>query len=202
MLEVSDSAIDLDFTHSAAFAAVAALEPEPPPPQPPQPAQAMQSAVEVGASAFSSTGYHVAITRREATRRIPFGKRTVLVIDADANLRMVLGHYLGKQGYVTRLAANRQQILAALQTPPLPDLILLDVEMPDADGFELLEKFQQSKVVGDIPVVMVTARCSRTDITRALTLGAAGYITKPAKLTLIGETLRALLGDLNCELAA
>ena len=183
MLELTDTELDLDFTRSTSSSAV----------MPPR-TWAAQSEVEIGANALGTAGYHVTVTQRESKRRPTFGQRTILIIDDDESVRMVLAHYLGEDGYATRSAGNRQQILVALQTPPLPDLILLDVEMPDADGFDLLEKFHQSKVVGEIPVVMLTARCNRKDIMKGLTLGAAGYITKPAKLTVINEALRALLG--------
>ena len=183
MADPSGNTLDLDFTRSMPSHAV-----------PPLQAHALQSEVEIGANALGTAGYHVTITQREAGQRRNGGRQTILIIDDDESVRMVLEHHLAEDGYATRSAGNRQQILLALQTPPLPDLILLDVEMPDADGFALLEKFRQSKVVGAIPVVMLTARCNRKDIARALTLGAAGYITKPAKLTAINNALRALLG--------
>jgi CheY-like chemotaxis protein len=183
MLEHTDNELDLDFTQNIPACAVSPLQ-----------AWAVQSEVEVGANALGTAGYHVTIMQRESKPRPSFGRRTILIIDDDESVRLVLEHYLGEDGYATRSAGNRRQILLALQTPPLPDLILLDVEMPDADGFDLLEKFHQSKVIGDIPVVMLTARCNRKDIMKGLTLGAAGYITKPVKLTVINEALRALLG--------
>jgi CheY-like chemotaxis protein len=184
MLELTtDSTFDLDFTRHIACETPAQ-----------QQARALEAEVEIGMNALGATGYHVTITQRESKRRTDAGQRTILIIDDDDSVRMVLAHCLGEAGYATRMAGDRRQILAALQTPPLPDLILLDVEMPDADGFDFLEKFRQSKVVGNIPVVMLTARCNRQDIMRGLTLGAAGYITKPAKLTVINEAVRTLLG--------
>jgi CheY-like chemotaxis protein len=184
MPDLPDTMLDLDFTSNA----------QPPRAALPFEVNALREEVEIGTNALGTDGYHVFIAQREPAPRKPAGKRTILVIDDDESVRLVLQHYLGEDGYATRLAGNREQILRALQTPPLPDLILLDVEMPDADGFSLLEKFRQSKVVGDIPVIMLTARCNRKDIMRGLTLGAAGYITKPAKLTVISNALRTLLG--------
>ena len=184
MAEVTDSVIDLDFTRRLPPAA--ALPPQ---------LQSLQSAGEIGATALGTVGYHVTITQRESQQRRPGSQRTVLIIDDEESVRMVLEQHLREDGYATRSAGNRPQILQALQTPPLPDLILLDVEMHDADGFDLLDKFHQSKVIGNIPVVMLTARCNRKDIMKGLTLGAAGYITKPAKLTAISAALRALLGS-------
>ena len=186
MANVTDSVTDLDFTRRKPRLPTRAASP--------MEWQALQAAVVIGSNALDTAGYHVTITQREPKPRRPDSRRTILIIDDDESVRMVLEHYLGEDGYATRSAGNRPQILLALQTPPLPDLILLDVEMPDADGFDLLEKFHQSKVVGNIPVVMLTARCNRKDIMKGLTLGAAGYITKPAKLTAINDALRALLG--------
>ena len=183
MLDLTEGEFDLDFTRGTSGDTAVQHQ-----------ARALQAEVEIGMHTLGSTGYHVTITRRAAQRRMDDGPRTILIIDDDESVRMVLGHCLGEAGYATRLAGNRGQMLMALQTPPLPDLILLDVEMPDADGFDVLEKLRQSKVVSNIPVVMLTARCNRNDIMRGLTVGAAGYITKPAKLSVINEALRVLLG--------
>ena len=183
MDDLSSHEADLDFTRHAP-AEVAA----------PRKWPASAAEVEIGGGAADADGYHVTITRREPKPRAPAGRRIVLIIEDDENVRMALEHYLGADGYATRTAGTRREIQAALQTAPLPDLIFLDVDMPDADGFDLLEKFTNSKVVGNVPVVMLTARCSRKDITRGLSLGAAGYITKPAKMTVISDALRALVG--------
>ena len=75
----------------------------------------------------------------------------------------------------------------------MPDLILCDVEMPDTNGFDLLSKFRQSKVLGKVPVVMITGRSEKENILRGLSLGAAGYITKPAKLGVVESAVRKLI---------
>lgn len=62
-----------------------------------------------------------------------------------------------------------------------PDVVLLDIMMPDIDGFEVLRKLKLDPEVGHIPVIFVSARTGREHVERGLSLGAQGYITKPFK---------------------
>ena len=75
------------------------------------------------------------------------------------------------------------------------DLIILDVVMPDANGFDILNRIRQHSVLKDLPVMMLTSLGSLDDILKGLKLGANGYLTKPAKSKSLLDAIRKVLGD-------
>lgn len=178
----ADDPLDLDFTNFAPLPSVTA-------------AQTKQFAadVEIGTSQLASSGFFVTLPGRSASQPVTSRKPLILIIDDDESVRNVLEVYLAEDGYETRSAGNRAEITRELMRMPLPDLILCDVEMPDANGFDLLSKFHQSKVLGKVPVVMLTGRSEKKDVLRGLSLGAAGYIAKPAKLGVVESAVRKLI---------
>lgn len=155
--------------------------------------QRLTATVEVGTSELKTTGFFITIESRNVNPPVTSRKPLILIIDDDSTVREVLAIYLEVDGYETRSAGNRDEIMRELKRPPLPDLILCDVEMPDINGFDLLNKFRQSNALKHIPVVMLTGRSERKDITLGLSLGAVGYITKPAKLGVVEGAVRKLL---------
>ena len=118
---------------------------------------------------------------------------SILVVEDEPSQAVVLKRLMEREGHTARLAGNRAQILEALNQLPLPELILLDVELPDTNGFHVLEKVRAHKVLQGIPVVMVTGRAAQEDVAKGVMLGANGYVTKPYRLpVLIGAVNRAL----------
>ncbi|MSQ73301.1 MAG: response regulator [Betaproteobacteria bacterium] len=149
-----------------------------------------------GVSALESAGYYVAITRRGGgARQIgQSDKHTVLVVDDDAATIQLLQHYLQRDGFLLRTASSREEIVAALRLYPIPDVALLDVRMPDADGFEILAKIRAHPVLKVMPVVMMTALATRESVLKGLQLGADGYVTKPVKAAVMLQVVRTVLG--------
>ena len=98
------------------------------------------------------------------------------------------------EGYDVRVASGRDEIVAALRGPSLPDVILLDVNLPGTDGFSILARMRQHPALRALPVIMLTAQASRGDVLRALSGGANGYITKPFEHEALMKSLRAVLG--------
>ncbi|RMF41348.1 MAG: DNA-binding response regulator [Anaerolineae bacterium] len=115
---------------------------------------------------------------------------TLLLIDDDSNLVALLGTYLENQGYQVRSASNGREGLRALFRQP-PDLVILDVTMPEKDGWETLERIRE---VSDIPVIMLTARGEESDILRGFSLGADDYVTKPFSFAQLAARVGAVLG--------
>jgi DNA-binding response OmpR family regulator len=74
-----------------------------------------------------------------------------------------------------------------------PDLLLLDVMLPDGDGFEVLSKMRRHQTLGSLPIVMLTARTEPGDIGHGLALGADGYITKPYTKNILAEVINRVL---------
>jgi DNA-binding response OmpR family regulator len=102
----------------------------------------------------------------------------VLVIDDDADLVRFVRMSLEREGYeVTSALDGAAGLRLAVERPP--DLILLDVLMPDLDGLELLGRLRVSPATTSVPVVLLTARTQARDRVRGLELGADDYITKP-----------------------
>ncbi len=104
--------------------------------------------------------------------------RTVLIVDDTPQNLTVLGELL-QPLYRVRAANSGERALRAAGTAPRPDLILLDVMMPDLDGHEVLRRLRASPATRDIPVIFVTAVNGSENEERGLALGAVDYITKP-----------------------
>lgn len=154
------------------------------------------SAIAHGVSTLQQDGYVVRIARRPPGKReLARDKTFALMVvedeqDLAENMRTVLTH----AGFAVRIASNRQQIVLAFRQPPRPDLVLLDVMLPDADGFDVLAKMRQNPVLGGIPVIMVTGAATREAVLKGLLVGANGYITKPFQIEVLVKAVRAVLG--------
>jgi two-component system KDP operon response regulator KdpE len=113
----------------------------------------------------------------------------ILMIDDDQNLTTLLCGYLNGQGYGTRCAANGRAGLRELFEHK-PDLVILDVTMPQMDGWETLKRIRE---MSDIPVIMLTARDDESDILRGFSQGADDYVTKPFSFAQLGARIKAIL---------
>ena len=115
------------------------------------------------------------------------GRLKILAIDdTPANL-MMLGAVLDEAFDLQFATSGPSGIALALESPP--DLILLDIMMPDVDGFETFKRLAVQPTLRDIPVIFITALDNFDSEVTALALGAADYITKPINLD---ETLKVL----------
>jgi len=107
--------------------------------------------------------------------------RLLIVDDTQKNIQL-LGAILKKEGYQLNVAMNGLQALSQVKKV-LPDLILLDVMMPELDGFETCKQLKASPDTKDIPVIFLTAKVEVEDIVRGFELGAIDYLTKPFNTT-------------------
>ena len=106
-------------------------------------------------------------------------KETILIVDDSALNRMVLMEILGKENYTFLEAENGQQAVELLGWHPEVDLLLLDITMPEIDGFGVLEAMNQYHWIEETPVIMISAEDGYTFVERAYDLGASDYITRP-----------------------
>jgi excisionase family DNA binding protein len=106
------------------------------------------------------------------------GRRLILIVDDDERLREFVRVNLEMEGYAVREAGNATEGLAALEEEP-PDLILLDVMMPQVDGWDMLRRVQERHGVGTIPVIMFSGKVDDDELKHAATRGAQGFIGKP-----------------------
>ena len=102
-------------------------------------------------------------------------RASVLVIDDDSDIRGLLRELLGRAGYAVVDSSNGREGLRALYAST-PDLVLLDVSMPEMDGWQTLERIRD---VSEVPVIMLTARTAELEKVRGLKAGADDYVTKP-----------------------
>ena len=85
-------------------------------------------------------------------------------------------------------------IAKAFGEMPLPDLILLDVMLPDINGFDVLNRIRRHAAIQAVPVIMLTSRSETADIARGLSLGADAYLTKPVLPSTLIDAVQAVLG--------
>jgi two-component system chemotaxis response regulator CheY len=116
--------------------------------------------------------------------------KTVLVIDDDWTIQQALRARLSAHGYLVALASDGPAGLRAAQAH-CPQAILLDLRMPDMDGFEVLRRLRAMPELASVPVIFLTANIHDTVKEQARAAGASGFLTKPyeasAILELIGE---------------
>ncbi|MCI9082068.1 MAG: response regulator [Lachnospiraceae bacterium] len=124
----------------------------------------------------------------ENARESGSGAQIVIVDDVDANL-MILENIIEGIGYTPRCASSAAEA-AALIAESRPQLILLDVFMPEMDGYEFCERLKDSPVTRDIPVIFISAADSSEDKVRGFKLGAVDYIGKPFEVTEVTMRVR------------
>ncbi|RYU61995.1 two-component system response regulator [Methylolobus aquaticus] len=116
-------------------------------------------------------------------------RATILAVDDMPENLVVLGELL-QPHYRVRAVNNGTRALRAAASAPHPDLILLDVMMPDMDGYSVLQELQANPSTRDIPVIFVTAMDQMDDEERGLDLGAVDYITKPIRPAILLARVR------------
>jgi len=118
---------------------------------------------------------------------------SVLIVDDDPGTRAFVRASLELEGFEVREAGSAAEGLAALEDEP-PDLILLDVMMPQMDGWEMLRRVQEKHGVGEIPVVMFSGQVDERAAGDAEERGASGFIGKPFDPTQLVERAKQILG--------
>ena len=178
---------DLDFTRPPKHA--------PQPPSAEQVASARKEATTGGAE-LAKSGVYISQSRQAAGKLQPRNgeRHLVFVVEDDRDMTNLVAEVLASEGFLTRMARNRNEINVEFNRPPMPDLILLDVTLPDADGFQILERIRGNPRIAKIPVIMLTGKSEEADIARGLALGADGYITKPFRVAGLTAAVKAVLG--------
>lgn len=115
--------------------------------------------------------------------------RKVLVIDDTRNIQIMLRDFLESQGFEVEIAGDGVEAFSLIEKLQ-PDLILLDIMMPNMDGYQFISQLRKAS---DLPVIMITAKQQEADIVHGFELGADDYITKPFKLRELLMRMRAVL---------
>lgn len=121
---------------------------------------------------------------------IPENKKTILVVDDSRTTRSYVMDILISSGYAVLEAENGVKALLAINKQ-VPDVMLLDLLMPEMDGFEVLEKLQEVKI--HFPIIVVTADIQDEVQKECLALGAAAFLNKPVSQEILLDKLKTLL---------
>ena len=118
-------------------------------------------------------------------------RKTILIVDdAPENLDLLSG--ILKSTYRVKVAKSGEHALKVI-AKSAPDLILLDVMMPEMDGYEVCRRLKSDDSTKDIPIIFVTAMEQESDETKGFELGASGYLTKPISPAIVQARIRTLL---------
>jgi twitching motility two-component system response regulator PilG len=119
-------------------------------------------------------------------------KRKILIVEDEESLLKLESILLTSRGYEVKGVADGKAALVAVAEMQ-PDLVLLDIMLPEIDGFEVCRQIKSSEATKHIPVIMLTAKKSREDMARGEQVGADWYITKPFKSAMVIETIQRFL---------
>jgi len=118
--------------------------------------------------------------------------RTILVVEDEKEIQDLLAHYLRKEGFTPILATDGEMAISRARKEK-PDLVLLDILLPQADGLEVLRTIRSDADISRTPVVMLTAKGDETDRVIGLELGADDYIPKPFSPREVVARIKAIL---------
>lgn len=116
----------------------------------------------------------------------------ILIVDDDHNITRLVQGYLEQAGYTVFVAHKGESAWQFLRHEPL-DCLVLDLGLPDSDGWDICRRIRADRRLGDLPVIMLTARVEESDRIIGLELGADDYITKPFNPREVVARVKALL---------
>lgn len=123
----------------------------------------------------------------------PPARTAVLIVEDDPDQLALAKLRVSLAGYPVRGAQSAKELVEALHAKGAPDILLLDVMLPDGNGFDILAKMRRHAQLALLPVVMLTAKDDPADIKKGLVLGADGYVTKPYSRNILVDAIRKVL---------
>ncbi len=181
-----DNSSDLDFTKL--FSATTTVA---------EPIQSVAEAAKlneeavIGESKLTSNGYFVRLFPDAPKRKPQHTPPLVLIVEDDDVTGMIIERVMIMNKFQVKRATNRAQIVDGIKMRP--DLVLLDVMLPDANGFDILNRIRSHDKMADLPVLMLSSLGALDDILKGLKLGANGYLTKPAKSKALLDAIKNVL---------
>lgn len=121
-------------------------------------------------------------------------KRRILVVEDEDNIAIALDYLITREGYEHDRVASGAEALGRIRATH-PDLVLLDVMLPEVSGYEICQGVRLDPTLADVKILMMTARGSAIERKKGLALGADGFISKPFELKALREEVRRLLGE-------
>lgn len=154
-------------------------------------ADATVSAMEMLASGGAYLAEHRLKGRRPPDK--PRSGIVVLIVEDDADQLALADLRVSMAGYSVRVAGSAEALTRSFAADGPPDLLLLDIELPDGDGFDILWKLRRHRKYAALPVILLTARADAEDVGKGLRLGADGYVTKPYSKNLLAGVIEKVL---------
>jgi CheY-like chemotaxis protein len=150
----------------------------------------------IGTSKLEADGFFVAVARRNLGATEASAGNKVMFVEDEPVTNAVLKKVLTTDGFEAHGAFDAAGLGKLLKQHGLPDIILLDIELPDVSGLQILSRIRKHPKTRAIPVLMVTSRAEMSDVVRGLSLGANGYLSKPVAVESLRTILRQILGRL------
>lgn len=119
--------------------------------------------------------------------------KKILIADDEHKIVMTLEYAFKKAGYEVFIARDGSEVLEILKEQ-IPNLILLDIMMPNVDGYTTLSEIKKNEKFQDIKVIFLSAKAGENDIQKGLELGADAYVTKPYSIKKLLEKVEELVG--------
>jgi CheY-like chemotaxis protein len=177
------------------FAAPGVAQPEKLVPVLAEDAARIEREANAAGTALSRAGAYLAEDRlrNRAPLAKPVADTVVLIVEDDPDQLALADLRVSMAGYQVRVAGSARALNDTLRVHGLPDILLLDVMLPDTDGFRTLAGMRRHPKLSLLPVIMLTAKDDPADIRAGLALGADGYVTKPYSKNILVDTIRRVL---------
>jgi DNA-binding response OmpR family regulator len=123
--------------------------------------------------------------------------KTILVVDDMGQIRDTIRFHLKEEGYNVVLAENGEQALkyALGKNPNPPDLIVMDINMPIMDGYEVTKQLRESDKTKNVPVIFLTANARKEDILKGMEVGGSDYVVKPFMFADLLKKIKTLINQ-------
>jgi CheY-like chemotaxis protein len=122
-----------------------------------------------------------------------FRDKKVLIADDDVRNVFALASVLERHGMNVRFAENGNEALAVLEEDPSIDLVLMDITMPELDGYETTQRIREQERFAKLPIISLTAKAMKGDREKSIASGASDYITKPVDTDQLLSLMRVWL---------
>lgn len=126
------------------------------------------------------------------------GKKKILIVDDEVQIVNVITRLLSEAGYEVRKASGGKEAIEKIAEEQ-PDLVLLDINMPDMDGFEICRKLRSDPANDSLPIIMLTGKEEPSNIVRALEAGADDYVFKPSGKEELFKKIKSSLSQAEKE---
>jgi len=152
---------------------------------------------DAGIPQLQQAGFMVSIARRSPVRIPPNNgqKYAILVVEDDPDLAQLVIDIFMTAGFEMHWASNKAEINQQMNRRPCVDLVLMDIELPDTNGLQVLKRIRAHPKLAKLPVIMMTGKSSAEDVAAGLTAGADGYVSKPFMMSGLVKAVKQALGN-------